>query len=429
MKKARQVVSRLGLGLLAAGIGVHAQPASERSLMSLPNNRITVHEVRRPRKAVTGVDSIDWSAATNSLLVGKLSMTRFYNVYTMTPEGINPRSRVLAMPGSARVHSGAPSWHPDGKSFVFSCQKQHNADHAHAVPLIGWHTDMWLADSEGTSFTQLTNESSSRRAPKGVTNPKFSPDGTKLVWSGNNGKTNRSPWQQKAMFMADFGQEDGKPKLSNIREFQPGENRDFYESYGFSPDGTTILFAANMIRGNPWHDTDICVSRSGQDPANLTGSRGVWDRFATYSPNGKKIIWTSSRGIRIRYLGTRGEKWQRYLQSELWIMDADGRRQKQLTFFNQAGHPHFEGRRVFLGDSAFSPDGESVAVVMYKEKQNFVPESEIVILKLGYGPPPRAQDREPANGRKPANKPGRPTPKPPKPKEDEEKGDPGTITW
>ncbi|MBT3286101.1 MAG: hypothetical protein HN849_20005 [Victivallales bacterium] len=425
MKQARQVVSRLGLGLLAAGIGVLGQPAARRGLMSLPVNRITVHDIRRPRKAVTGVDSIDWSAANNSLLIGRLStMTRFFNVCTVTPEGINPRSRVLGMRGgSARVHSGAPSWHPDGKSFVFSCQKQHIEDHAHAVPLIGWHTDMWLADREGTSFTQLTNESSSRRAPKGVTNPRFSPDGTKLVWSGNNGKTNRSPWQQKALFLADFGQEEGKPKLSNIREFQPGENRDFYESYGFSPDGNSILFAANMIRGNPWHDTDICVSRSGQDPDNLTESRGVWDRFATYSPNGKKIIWTSSRGIRIRYLGTRGEKWQRYLQSELWIMDADGRHQKQLTFFNQPAHPHSEGRRVFLGDSAFSPDGESVAIVLYKEKQNFVPESEIVILKLGDGPPPRAEDGDPGNGGKP------PAPKPPKPKGDEPKGDPGTITW
>jgi Tol biopolymer transport system component len=119
----------------------------------------------------------------------------------------------------------------------------------------------------------------------------------------------------------------------------------------------------------------------------LTDSPRVWDRFATYSPDGSKIIWSSSGSFVIRYLGTNGEKWQRYLQTELWIMDANGHRAKQLTFFNTKGSPQYAGNRVFFGDTAFSPDGKYIAAVVYEQAKNFEPESRIILLKLGVGIP------------------------------------------
>jgi hypothetical protein len=199
--------------------------------------------------------------------------------------------------------------------------------------------------------------------------------------------------------MGDFAFENDEPKLTNIREFQPGENQDFYEAYGFSPDGRRVIFAGNVISGNPWYDLDICAMDKQGRMLQLTDSPRVWDRFATYSPDGKKIIWSSSGSIVIRYLGTNGEKWQRYLQTELWIMDANGHQAKQLTFFNTKGNAQYADNRVFFGDTAFSPDGKYIAAVMYEQAKNFEPESRIILLKLGIGVPsyierPGAEDPE-----------------------------------
>ena len=425
MKKARQIVNRLGLGLVVAGIGVFGQPAdTDGGLTSLRTRDIFVHEVTRPAKPIVGLDSIDWSPVTNRLLVGKPGRGRsgFHTVWTTTPEGINQENRLRNMKNNGKVDSGSASWHPKGKFFIFSSQKPFIPDAIHSKPLIGWHTDMWLANAEGTSPPwQLTNEKSTRKAPRGVTNPSFSPDGSKVVWSGNNGKISHSPWQQKAMFFADFVQEDGKPKLANIREFQPGQGHNFYEAYGFSPDGNRILFAANMAKGSTWDDMDICANdRRDRNPINFTHSPGVWDRFATYSPDGKKIIWTSNKGMVVP-LRNRSADWQLLLKSELWIMDADGKYPKQLTFFNQGGHPHFTGQRVFLGDSAFSPDGTSVAVIMYSPKRGHKPESEVVMLKLGEGDPARFRKRDP----KPPPRIKKPVPKPTGPKGKKD----GSVTW
>jgi len=381
----------LGLGLLlTTGAVVLAQTRPpEKAITALSTDRIYVHGIAELAKKVTGVESIDWSARNNRLIFDGRGLSRFYSIYTMTPEGFGRQSMVLSKPGGAStLSSGGPSWHPNGDYFIFTAQQAGIPDNARAVPSVGWHNDIWLANRDGTTFWQLTNKPIKRSAPTGAVYPSFSPDGTKVFWAGNTGKRSPSPWNQRSLFVADFDFRDNVPELTNIKEFQPGENRDFYEPYGFSPDGKKVLFAGNMIRGNPWHDLDIYALDGGtQELIALTDTARVWDRFATYSPDGNKIVWTSTRGIDIRYLGANAERWERYLRSELWIMDADGRRPKQLTFFNDKSNPQYLGKRAFVGDSAFSPDGKYLAIVLYEEATNFEPESRIILLKLGDGLP------------------------------------------
>jgi hypothetical protein len=402
MRNARRIVAQLGLGLvLSSAIATAQSDRNAKAITDQPTNRIYIHGIAELSKKIVGVDSVDWSAQNNRLLIDRPGTSRFYSVFTMTPEGFRLQNMVLNKPGGVLRHSGDANWHPSGKYFIFTSQQEGVSDFSHSVPRVGWHCDIWLANREGTSFWRLTHFASKRNAPKGATNPMFSPDGNKVFWAGNTGKISRSgsPWKQKALYMGDFAFENDEPKLTNIREFQPGENQDFYEAYGFSPDGRRVIFAGNVISGNPWYDLDICAMDKQGRMLQLTDSPRVWDRFATYSPDGKKIIWSSSGSIVIRYLGTNGEKWQRYLQTELWIMDANGHQAKQLTFFNTKGNAQYADNRVFFGDTAFSPDGKYIAAVMYEQAKNFEPESRIILLKLGIGVPsyierPGAEDPE-----------------------------------
>jgi Tol biopolymer transport system component len=392
-----------------------AQPATERAITAEPVNRIYVHAVAELGKKITGIDSVDWSMKNNRLIVDMPGLSRFFSVYTMTPEGFRLQNKLQGMPGNGLRHSGSPNWHPSGEYFIFTSQQQGVSDFNHSMPRTGWHCDIWLANRAGTSFWRLTRFTSKRTAPVGAVSPSFSPDGTKVIWAGNNGNLSRSssPWRQKSLYIADFSLNDGNPELTNIREFQPGENQDFYESYGFSPDGNRVLFAANVLGGQPWFDLDICaVDRRTNQVVMLTDSGRVWDRFATYSADGRKILWSSTGQAQIPYLGTMGEKWQRYLRTELWMMEPDGRRSKQLTFFNDESSEQYAGKRVFFGDSAFSPDGKYVATVLYEQGNNFEPESRIIMLKLGVGAPLKVEIQREGGVEKPKEPTAPTVPKP-----------------
>ncbi|MEW6352599.1 MAG: hypothetical protein AB1646_26430, partial [Thermodesulfobacteriota bacterium] len=57
------------------------------------------------------------------------------------------------------------------------------------------------------------------------------------------------------------------------------------------------------------------------------------------------------------------------LKTELWIMNADGTNQRQLTHFNIPGFPEYvEGSNCIVGDSTWSPDGKSIVTCVFAMK-------------------------------------------------------------
>jgi Tol biopolymer transport system component len=83
----------------------------------------------------------------------------------------------------------------------------------------------------------------------------------------------------------------------------------------FSPEGSKLVFCA----GPSTFARDIYVVNSdGSDLTRLTSDVGN-NVYPAFSPNGRKIVFTSNR------TGT----------SQVWLMNADGSNQRQLTFDSQ----------------------------------------------------------------------------------------------
>ena len=56
--------------------------------------------------------------------------------------------------------------------------------------------------------------------------------------------------------------------------------------------------------------------------------------------------------------------WRFYLATDLWIMDADGSNKERLTFYNEPDHPHIKAARTVVSDSSWSPEGNSLIVLV-----------------------------------------------------------------
>jgi Tol biopolymer transport system component len=418
-------------------VSLTAGEAAAQAVTQLSNNRIFVHGITPLTGAtVRNVDSVDWSVRNNLLIFDRRGLNQLYNVYSITAEGFRLTALTLERGGgSAELHNCAPVWHPSGNYFLFCGENRGSTDSRRSGPGSGWHSNLWLATRDGNKFWQLTDLPTRYNAPRGVTMPTFSPDGKKVFWTGFAGKAAAAtPFEQRDLRLADFSTDGPRPRLSNEQVFQPGNRRDFYESYGFSPDGSRLLFAANLDEGQPWYCMDICTLGRGEtDLVALTPHGGGWDRHAVYSPDGRKILWSSSRTFNVPFMGPGGTAWARYLRSELWIMDADGNNPRQLTFFNSLGAPEFDGRRAFVGDLSWGPDSSRFAMVLYRETRGWDVESQVVLVTLGRDAPRSVRStttpREEPAAAPPEAPPPVPKPAPTRPDKKGDAGTPATPTW
>ncbi len=233
---------------------------------------------------------------------------------------------------------GAPVFQPGGKYVAVVAEKaSHPGSSGNSVPGVGIFCDVWVLTRDGQKAWQLTNEPDTGSA-SGVIFPFFSPDGKEFSWTEmsapvnlGNGKQYFGYWVVK---IADFTDDSiAGPSLTNVRTLQPGGTPAFNEAYGWSPDGSKILFASDYDQFWVWDDQIYTMDTNGNNINQLTACCD-YNEHGFYSPNGQYIVWMTNTGTNTgTTLG--GDDW--------FIMHADSTDKQRFTFFNDTTSAFWNG--------------------------------------------------------------------------------------
>ena len=213
-----------------------------------------------------------------------------------------------------------------------------------AAPGNGAYNDLWLQKADGSQAWRLTNSLTSGTGA--LIWPRFDSTGTRVVWS--------EQWQWGMpfggwrLYVADLTWSKGVPSLANRKSFQ---SNGLLEAYGFTSDGSQVLFAADALAGSPWHNLQIMTL-----PASLTGTPtrlsprdaadSAWfsnyNEFAFPIPGSNRLIFARSVGAY-------------WMSLEYWTMNADGSDARQLTSLSQPASNQYQGYPSLAGGLAFNP--------------------------------------------------------------------------
>ncbi len=303
---------------------------------------------------------VTWGAKNNLLAFDQLGSNGFYDTYTSNPDGSNVTCLTCGVAALPPYSKGNPEWHPSNQFLAIQIQYSNGPFARDYTPGVGVNNDLYIADAAGKNYWPVT-----KNAP-GVLHPRFSPDGTKLLWvqrtTGNN-------WN---LMLGQFSVVGNVPQVTGVQSLPPCQNDVFCETGGFSTDGNTVFFTSDLD-GQGEAGIDI-YSYNLQTKAltNLTNSPDNWDEFPTSFPNAEKIIWMS--GV---------EKLATGLQTDYWTMNYDGSNKVQLTYYNYQNAPSwYYGTAVSTAKFNWSPDGTQLAAYFIPNGRNVGQEGSIHIVNL-----------------------------------------------
>ena len=190
---------------------------------------------------------------------------------------------------------GSPCWSPDGRRITFV-----------AVELGSIYAPLWTVGRDGGDLKPVFNNSAPR--PFGGYDPVYAPDGKSLYVTSSSGSRN---WAVvKIPVSPETGQATGEPVV--IKE----TGWTVYKNHHISADGKRLISSADEMTSNLF---SIQLSPSGEAvgaPLSLTQDTTFRKSSPAFSPDGKRVAY------------------QKFIPGgfhDIWLMDADGKNQTQLT--------------------------------------------------------------------------------------------------
>lgn len=185
----------------------------------------------------------------------------------------------------------SPSFSPDGRRMAFARALDGN-------------TEIYIGEDDGSNARRLTFGSAID------TNPAWSPNGNEIAFTSS--RTGRPD-----IWVMD-------PEGTNLQRLSTEGT--YNDGAAWSPDGTKIAYASR--RGGTFQ---IAVTdRVTLETVLLTSGAGNKET-PTFSPDGRRIAYALSLG------GPRGK------ETQIWVMDADGRNPRQLTEEGNNFYPAWSG--------------------------------------------------------------------------------------
>ena len=280
---------------------VPASGGPERMLQSVipPDFRLSSH-------------CLSWSPDGKSIaFADRASPLAPASIYLLSVESLERRR--LTWPPAGTTHGdGAPAFSPAGDTLAFTRRGSDDTDNIYIVPVSGGEP------------TRLTSD-------KAIINGlAWTPDGREIIFSSNRAGA-RHLWKIAAS--------GGTPE--RIPAGVEGLN-----TFAVSRQGRLLAYAATTSDSNIWRvEVRGTKDASSNQPLKLIASTWM-DNSPQYSPDGKKIVFTSSRTGKL----------------EVWTCDREGSNLVQLTFFNG---PH-------VGTPRWSPDGREIVFDSTAEGQRDV---------------------------------------------------------
>ncbi|HWS88317.1 MAG TPA: protein kinase [Pyrinomonadaceae bacterium] len=280
-----------------------------------------LHSVTPPGRSLGR--HLSWSADGKSLAFSEgVSPQGPFSIYLLSVETLE-RRRLTSPPAGARG-DGFPALSPDGKTLAFTRRSSNDKD------------EIYLAPAGGGEPARLTSDNA------GITGLAWTRDGREIVFSSTRAGT-RHLWRVPAA--------GGTPERVPAGEENPN-------ALAVARQGRLLAYASADSDTNIWRiDVRGAKGAGGGPPVKLISSTRT-DSGPQYSPDGRKIVFTSSRSGNL----------------EVWMCDADGSNPIRLTSF---GGPH-------VGTPRWSPDGRHVAFDSPAEGSR-----DVYVLGAGGGRPRR----------------------------------------
>ena len=304
-----------------------------------------------------------WSPRGDLIAFDEAGDDGYSNLYLVRPDGTMEDCLTCERLDFRKRHAGDPVWHPSGRLLVFQVSKPFvEAGRPYpflAVPGRNLGNDLWIVNLEARTFWRLTNlgERGGR-----VSSAAFSREGDRLAWSER--VASGGTWGSWALRVGRFEHSSRSIRTKGIRTLEPGHRQSFYELYGFSADDRSLLIAGTLTPDQPIHGMDLHqVPIHDGEARALTSSNGSWDRFGALAPNGRWVVWSSSRDIPTRTTGIERRDRSSATPLDLWWMREDGSEAVRLTRFNDVMSEHYSGL-VMVGPTSWSPAGDRLLTLV-----------------------------------------------------------------